>query len=124
MSNKGEQYARHEMRIETSSTGRRYVPIRELIEGELGDSLAPQPAADARNSPHIRTATARICQPCIDLEGEECHTPECVFCFRSVTEAKWLMDKMLIAPIINGERFVLVDDDLGTTTPADDGDTK
>lgn len=59
----------------------------------------------------IRTATIRICQACVDLAGEECHTPECVFCFRSVTEAKWLMDKMMIAPIIDGERFVLVDDE-------------
>lgn len=65
------------------------------------------PEVDTR----IRTATVRICQACVDLKGEECHTPECVFCFRSVTEAKWLMDKMMIAPIIDGERFVLVDDD-------------
>lgn len=65
--------------------------------------------------PRIRTATIRICQPCVDLVGEECHTPECVFCFHSVTEAKWLMDKMLIAPIIDGERFVLVDDDTRAT---------
>jgi hypothetical protein len=70
-----------------------------------------QPEADPVDGPRIRTATIRICQPCLDLEGQECHTPECVFCFRSVTEAKWLMDKMLIAPIIDGERFVLVDTD-------------
>lgn len=51
--------------------------------------------------------TVRVCQDCIDLKGQECHTPECVFCFHGMEEVKWLLDKMLICPIIDGERIVL-----------------
>ena len=74
-------------------------------------SSDPQPQQHEGPKPRIRTATIIICQSCLDLVGEECHTPECVFCLRSVAEAKWLMDKMLIAPIVDGERFILVDDE-------------
>lgn len=60
--------------------------------------------------PKVHDCIVRICQDCIDLRGQECHVPECVFCFKGMDEAKWLLDKMMICPIIDGERYILVGD--------------
>lgn len=60
--------------------------------------------------PRVHDVVVHVCQDCIDLKGQECHVPECVFCFKGMDEAKWLLDKMLICPIINGERIILAGD--------------
>lgn len=70
--------------------------------------------------PKVHDVTVRVCQSCIDLVGEECHTPGCVFCFHGMAEVKWLLDKMLICPIIDGERIVLH----GTGVPVPQPDTE
>ena len=69
--------------------------------------MKPGESEPAMLKPIVHDVTVRVCQGCIDLEGEMCSTPECVFCFRGTDEAKWLLDKMLICPIIDGERYVL-----------------
>lgn len=57
--------------------------------------------------PTVHDVVVRVCQDCIDLKGQECHVPECVFCFRGMGEVKHLLDRMLICPVIDNERFVL-----------------
>lgn len=59
----------------------------------------------------IHRATFLVCDPCVKLEGEECHTPECVFCFQSVSVARAVLNKTLNCPIINGERLILLGGD-------------
>lgn len=55
----------------------------------------------------INQITIRVCQDCIELKGQECHEPECVFCFRGMEEVRVLLDKVLICPIVDGERLIL-----------------
>jgi hypothetical protein len=40
-----------------------------------------------------RVYEINICDGCINLEGSECHTPECAFCFLGVDEIKELLRK-------------------------------
>ena len=49
--------------------------------------------------------TIRICNACMDLRGEMCHTPECVFCRRTMKEVGRYLDALLIRPVIDGERL-------------------
>lgn len=37
---------------------------------------------------YIRHYEVTICDGCINLEGQECHTPECAFCFMNMDEVK------------------------------------
>lgn len=43
-----------------------------------------------------------ICQDCLDLKGEMCDTPECIFCRRTMSEVSEYLDVLLIRPIIDG----------------------
>jgi hypothetical protein len=61
------------------------------------------------DDPVIHIVEFRVCDPCVQLKGEECHTPECVFCFRSVSDAARVLDDTLICPIIDGERHILIE---------------
>lgn len=56
----------------------------------------------------VHVAEFRVCDPCVRLQGQECHTPDCVFCFQPVSVAKEVLDKTLVCPIIDGERIVLI----------------
>lgn len=78
---------------------------------------AAPPVSRDDDGPTVHDVTVRVCQACIDLVGEECHTPACVFCFHGMSEVKWLLDKMLICPIIDGERIVLAGDNVPTELP-------
>jgi hypothetical protein len=53
----------------------------------------------------IRGYTIRICDDCINLKGQMCSTPECVFCWKSMTEVGEVLHALLIRPVIDGERF-------------------
>ena len=55
----------------------------------------------------IRTYEIRICDPCYLLEGGMCHTPECVFCRRTMKEVGEYLDALLIRPVVDGERLDL-----------------
>jgi len=68
-------------------------PAAASIVGEFGEVL--------------RSHTIVICQKCYDLEGHMCHTPECVFCRRSMSEVAAILDTLLIRPLIDGERLKL-----------------
>lgn len=59
----------------------------------------------------IHRAEFLVCDPCVKLEGQECHTPECVFCFQPVSVARDVLDKTLNCPVINGERLILLGGD-------------
>lgn len=56
----------------------------------------------------IYRAEFLVCDPCVKLEGQECHTPECVFCFQPVSVARAVLNKTLNCPIIDGERLILL----------------
>ena|SRR6185436_5473023 len=47
----------------------------------------------------------QICEGCLNLEGQECHHPECVFCRRATSEVGYLLDILMIRPVINGVRI-------------------
>lgn len=44
-----------------------------------------------------------ICQGCLDLEGEMCHTPGCFLCFRTTEEIKEFLNVALIRLSCNNE---------------------
>jgi hypothetical protein len=55
----------------------------------------------------IRRYTVDICDPCRELQGEECHTAGCIFFLCSMPEVREFMNRALIAPVIDGERIML-----------------
>lgn len=61
------------------------------------------------DEPIVHTVEFQVCDPCVRLEGEECHTPGCVFCFRSTEVPRRVLNDTLICPIINGERHILIE---------------
>lgn len=46
-----------------------------------------------------------ICDQCIQLEGEQCNNPHCVFCRRSMSEVGEILDQTLIRPVVDGQRI-------------------
>ena len=52
-----------------------------------------------------RTYVVQICDDCLNLRGEMCHTPECVCIRMTMPEVGELLDKLLIRPVINGIRL-------------------
>jgi len=52
-----------------------------------------------------RSYAITICDACINLQGEQCHTPECVFCWRTMKEVGEYLDVLLIRPRVDGKRF-------------------
>jgi len=58
----------------------------------------------------IHTIPIQICQDCLNLKGDMCHNPECVFCRRTMVEVNQLLNDILVAPIIDGVRHVLYGD--------------
>jgi NTP pyrophosphatase (non-canonical NTP hydrolase) len=65
------------------------------------------PALEPAN---VHALTVLVCQDCIDLKGEMCNNAECVFCRRTMKEVRHYLDVMLLCPVVNGERLVLVGD--------------
>lgn len=65
------------------------------------------PTDVTQNAPVTRVYTVRICDDCYALRGEMCHTPECVFCRRTMSEVGHALDMLLIRPIVDGERLDL-----------------
>lgn len=55
----------------------------------------------------IKVYKINICDDCYNLQGEMCHTPECVFCRRTISEIGEYLDILLIRPVIDGERLRL-----------------
>jgi len=56
----------------------------------------------------IRPIVIRICDDCLDLKGDMCHNPECVFCRKTMAEVGELLDILMIRPIVDGVRLSLV----------------
>lgn len=76
--------------------------------GLASESLNSQ-ADGSDDEPLIHTVEFQVCDACVQMQGEECHTPGCVFCFRSVAEARHILDVTLICPIVDGERLILIE---------------
>jgi hypothetical protein len=57
--------------------------------------------------PVVRRYTVDICDPCRDLDGQECHTPGCIFFLWGMDDVKAFMNRALIAPVIDGERYIV-----------------
>ena len=53
----------------------------------------------------VRSYQIRICDECINLEGEMCHNSACVFCRRTMAEVGDALDMLLIRPVIDGARM-------------------
>lgn len=60
--------------------------------------------------PNVHALTVLVCQDCIDLKGEMCNNPQCVFCRRTMVEVQRYLDVMLLCPIVDGKRLILVGD--------------
>src|ERR1700690_3546222 len=55
--------------------------------------------------PKVRSYHISICDDCLNLIGEQCHTPECVFIRQTMAEVSNHLDMLLIRPIVNGEQL-------------------
>lgn len=51
----------------------------------------------------IRRYEIDICDGCLDLQGEMCHTPGCVFIRQTTPEIKALLDLLMIIPLVDGK---------------------
>jgi hypothetical protein len=51
----------------------------------------------------LHPQTVLVCGHCLDLKGQECHTPGCVFFLHSMDEAKDILDTLRIRMVIDGE---------------------
>lgn len=65
---------------------------------------------DETLEPKVHALTVLICQDCVDLKGETCNNPQCVFCRRTMVEVRHYLDVMLLCPIVDGKRLILVGD--------------
>jgi hypothetical protein len=52
---------------------------------------------------NVRMYSVSICDACIRLDGEECHTAACIFFLRGMDEVREYLNRMLIRPIVGGE---------------------
>jgi len=50
-----------------------------------------------------RYYAVRICDGCIRLQGEQCHTPECAFCRKTKAEVAQLLEACQLRYVIDGE---------------------
>jgi hypothetical protein len=53
-------------------------------------------------NPEVRRYVVDICTPCMNLEGEMCSTPGCIFCWHTMDEVRSYLSVMLILPVIDG----------------------
>jgi hypothetical protein len=54
----------------------------------------------------LKEYTVNICDACYELQGEECHTPNCVFYLCDLCDPKTvrhMLNILLIRPIVDGE---------------------
>jgi len=65
-----------------------------------------------------RNYKIRICDPCYQLAGDVCNTPDCVFCRRTMAEVAQYLDVLLIRPVVDGERLDLYPARRSTKRPA------
>ncbi len=49
-----------------------------------------------------------VCDDCLNLKGEMCHTPECGFCRRTMAEVSELLNTLLIRPIVDGRQLPVI----------------
>jgi hypothetical protein len=47
----------------------------------------------------------QFCEDCYNLKSEECHEPECIFCFKGMKEVADILDALLIRPVADGVRL-------------------
>lgn len=50
----------------------------------------------------VRRYTVDICDPCINLEPSECHTPGCIFFLCHMDEVSEFLNRALIRPKVDG----------------------
>jgi hypothetical protein len=72
----------------------------------INELPSPPVSPSPQQEPPIRAFTVYICEDCLALKGEMCHTPECRFCRRTMREVSAYLDVLLIRPIVDGQRLV------------------
>jgi hypothetical protein len=60
----------------------------------------------------VRRYQVDICDPCMKLEGSECHTPGCIFWLCTMGEVQEYLNRMLLRPLIDGEPAYTTEDAL------------
>ena len=58
-------------------------------------------------TPGLMHRTITICVDCYELKGDMCHTPECVFCRKTMAEIADMLDALLIRPVVDDKRLIL-----------------
>ena len=53
----------------------------------------------------VRSYRVDVCDGCMRLEGEECHTPGCVFFLRGIREIEEILNTTLLRPKANGSQI-------------------
>lgn len=56
-------------------------------------------------SVRVRSYHIAICDDCLNLVGEQCHNPECVFIRQTMAEVSEHLNMLMIRPIVNGEQL-------------------
>lgn len=46
----------------------------------------------------VRRYSVDICDGCVELQGQECHTPGCIFFLCGMKEVAEYLDRMLLRP--------------------------
>jgi hypothetical protein len=54
-------------------------------------------------STDIRRFVIRVCDDCVNLEGECCNNPYCVFCLTDIEQVSQILDRLMIRPVIDGK---------------------
>jgi hypothetical protein len=57
---------------------------------------------DDPDKPAVKAYQIAICDDCLNLVGEMCHTPECVFIRQTMADVSRFLDMLLIRPIVDG----------------------
>ena len=51
----------------------------------------------------VRQYVVSICDGCISLQGQMCHTPECAFCRKTTSEIADLLEACQLRYVVDGE---------------------
>lgn len=68
----------------------------------------PQPAQEEQGI-QLQDYPVTICNACIHLQGNMCHTPGCAFIRCTMEEVKEFLNQTQICPLVNGEKIYTVD---------------
>lgn len=58
-----------------------------------------------------KTYRIKVCVDCLNLKGEQCCDPGCVFIRYTMREVREFLDMLMIAPVIDGQRYIFAESD-------------